>query len=237
MAVYDRYATRRRVKGGVAIRKRQNRLIFELGLAHNTHGAQRILEIGPGDGYVASMSASAGHRYVAVEGSVAVAERLRQRGFGVHAGYVPPLPSAVNGPFTCCFALHVVEHLPNPQAASQLMHEVHARLAPGGTFVIACPDYLRWGSRFFDCDYTHSYPMSRRRLDQLLVDHGFEVVHHTIYTGPIFGYAGLPLSWLAKLLYPRLLDDLIGRAVRGDLLNRGLLAFLPNLLTVARPRG
>ena len=115
-----------------------------------------------------------------------------------------------------------------------MIEEIREALVPGGALVVACPDSVRWGSHFYDCDYTHSYPMTRRRLSQLLADHGFHVVHHTIYTGSIFGYAGLPVSWLAKILYPRLADDLFGRFVPGDVLNRGLLTLLPNLLTVGR---
>jgi SAM-dependent methyltransferase len=234
MAVYDQYSNRSRVKSGVAIKARQNRVIFDLGLANSTGLPVRILEIGPGDGYIADFSVSSGVSYTAVEGSLAVADRLRARGFDVHVGYVPPLPASISGPFSCCYLLHVLEHMQSPREASELMDAVFKLLAPGGALVIACPDYGRWGTHFYDCDYTHSYPLTRRRLTQLLKDHGFELAHHTVYCGPYFGYRSLPVSWLAKLAYPGLLDDLLGRVVPGDVLNRGLLTFLPNLLTVAR---
>ena len=233
MAIYDTYASRGRVKAGVALKERQNQKIFALGLLHSPRPA-RILEIGPGDGYLAALATAAGLGYVAVEGSAATADGLRARGFEVHCGYVPRLPASLSGKFTCCFLLHVIEHMPEPTKAARLIEEIRQALVPGGSLVVACPDYTRWGRDFYDADYTHCYPMTRRRLSQLLVDHGFHVVHHTIYTGSLFGYAGLPVSWLARILYSRLADDLFGRFVPRDVLNRGLLAFLPNLLTVAK---
>jgi SAM-dependent methyltransferase len=234
LAVYDQYSNRSRLGAGVAIKSRQNQTIFQLGLSYSVGLGTRILEIGPGDGYIADTAAVSRLAYTAVEGSAAVAAGLRARGVEVEIGYVPPLPASLSGPFSCCYLLHVLEHMPSPQVAASLMDAVFQVLAPGGVFVIACPDYLRWGARFHDCDYTHSYPLTRRRLTQLLTDHGFEIVHHTVYCGPFFGYASLPVSWLAKLAYPAWVDGLLGRLVPGDVLNRGLLTFLPNLLTVAR---
>jgi hypothetical protein len=52
----------------------------------------------------------------------------------------------------------------------------------------------------------------------------------------LFGYSGLPLAWLAKLMYPQIVDDVAGRFVKKDLLSRGLFTFLPNLLVVGRKR-
>jgi hypothetical protein len=55
----------------------------------------------------------------------------------------------------------------------------------------------------------------------------------TVYCGQILGFRGLPLSWMAKLAYPKFIDNAIGPFVPKDVLNRGLLTFLPNLLAVA----
>lgn len=234
MAVYDSYAGRHRIRAGELVKARQNRTIFQLGQSHCLASARRVLDIGPGDGEIARLAGSAGAAYVGVEGSQVLAETLRARGLEVHDGYVPPLPRGVSGRFSSCYLLHVLEHMPDHRAASQLFREVRESLEPGGTFVVACPDFARWGADFYDCDYSHSYPLTHRRLRQIAIDHDFEVVQQTLYCGPLFGRAGLPLAWLARMLYPRFIDGLIGHRIPHDAANRGLLTFLPNLLLVAR---
>ena len=159
MAVYDEFAGRHRIRAGAVIKARQNRIIFELGMAHCLAQERRVLDIGPGDGQIASLSHAAYLPYVAVEGSSAVTEMLRERGLEVHEGYVPPLPTGVAGRFSTCFLLHVLEHMPDHRAASQLFLQVHDTLLPSGTFVVACPDFARWGSDFYDCDYSHCFPV------------------------------------------------------------------------------
>jgi len=237
MAVYDAYASRGRIGAGVSIKRRQAETIFSCGLNCSKGVSGGILEIGPGDGYIAELSNSAALDYAAIEGSEAVAEKLESKGFQVFRGYVPPIPAGVSSGYRCCFILHVLEHMKSTVEAAQIVSEIYNRLTPGGTIIVACPDFSRWGHYFYDCDYTHSFPVTRRRLNQLLLDQGFEVVKHTIYIGPVFGYIGLPLSWLAKILYWPLLDDLLGPKRMKDALNRGFLTFLPNLLTIARRPG
>ena len=235
MAIYDSYARRGRVGLGVRVKLSQARSIFELARMHIVTKIGAVLEIGPGDGYIADLVRLQGLEYVAVEGSDAVAAKMEAVGYRVFRGYVPPLPSDLGqSGYQCCFLLHVLEHMRSPQDAANLVAEIYQLLTPGGALVIACPDYTRWGHYFYDCDYTHAYPVTRRRLLQLLTDHGFEVSCDTIYTGPLFGFLGLPLFWLAKLLYWPLLDDLIGPNRFKGILNRGFTTFLPNLLIVAR---
>jgi len=236
MAIYETYAARSRVRAGVALKQRQSERLWRYGLAHSPGDAPRVLEIGPGDGGIAALCSEAGHPYVAVEGNEQVARTLRQRGLVVHQRYVPPLPDNLPQDFSCCFLLHVIEHMPSPVAAAQLLQEIRVALRPGGALVVACPDYLGWGTRFYDCDYTHTFPLTRRRLLGLLADHGFQAVLDTTYSGAWFGTGSMLLSGLVRLVYPPLIDRLIGRHVPGDVLNRGALTFLPNLLAVAVKR-
>ncbi len=234
MAIYDSYARRNRIALGVLIKRRQASIIFKLGVDSAKSSSDSILEIGPGDGYIAELSRLADFPYTAIEGSASVADKLRNNGFEVIHGYVPPIPAGLTNNYQCCFILHVLEHMKTPSDAAQIVSEIYNTLAPGGTVIVACPDYSRWGQYFYDCDYTHSYPVTRRRLNRLLMDQGFEIVRDTIYTGPLFGYIGIPISWIAKLLYWPLLDDLMGSRYFNDALNRGFLTFLPNLITIGR---
>lgn len=234
MALYDQYAGRQRVQAGVALKRRANNTIFDMALRHAPGAKPRVLEIGPGDGYIAEYAAQLGCAYAAIEGNAAVARQLADRGFDMHLGYVPPLPDTVVGPFGVCVMLHVIEHMASARAAADLVEQLRMQLVPGGVLAIACPDFINWGSRFFDCDYTHSYPMTQRRLRQLLQDQGLEVLQETVYMGDRFGHRWLPLSWAGRLLYPQFVDQLVAHWIPGDVLNRGLLTFLPNLLTLAR---
>src|SRR5262245_24157601 len=183
MTAYETYASRPRVQAGVALKLRQSRKLFEYAMARCLQDSPRILEIGPGDGDIALLCAGAGLPYVAIEGNDRVALALRARGHAVHQAYVPPVPSTVQHDFSCCFLLQVLEHMPSPAAAAQLVEEIRSRLRPAGALVVACPDYLRWGARFYDCDYTHTFPLTRRRLRGLLADQGMRVVAETTYSG------------------------------------------------------
>lgn len=235
MAIYDDYAKRSRVGAGVAIKRHQATTIFLRALrclVACTEGG--VLEIGPGDGYIAELTLAEGLAYTAIEGSSGVADSMRARGFKVLGGYVPPMPAGLQTGYRACFLLHVIEHMKSPLEAAQLVSAIKDHLMPGGVLAIACPDASRWGGYFHDCDYTHAYPLTRRRLAQLLRDQGMEVVDQTVYTGPVFGMWGLPISWLAKTLYWPLLDDLVGPVRFNDVYNRGFLTFLPNILMIAR---
>lgn len=235
MAIYDQYTKRDRFAAGIKIKLHQAQRIYDKGIINYKGNPKRIFEIGPGDGYIAALTRNAGLSYTGIEGSDSVAARLETEGYTIVRSYVPPLPSVING-FQICFMLHVIEHMKGAAEAAQLISQIWTALDDGGILVIACPDYVRWGNYFFDCDYTHSMPFTRRRLRQLLQDHQFEIIEETIYSGPLFGYRGLPLAWLAKLIYPQIVDDVVGRFIEKDSLNRGLLTFLPNLLIVGRKR-
>lgn len=167
MGLYDEYAARDRVRVGIAIKKHQAKRIFEIGMQASRAPTTSILEIGPGDGYIAELSRASRQQYAAVEGNGRIAEQLTNAGFEVYQSYVPPLPVALGTDYKCCYMLHVLEHMKTAADAAEVLTSIRDRLAPGGALVVACPDYARWGSHFYDCDYTHSFPMTKRRLAQL----------------------------------------------------------------------
>lgn len=233
MAIYDTYASRDRVRVGVSLKRYLARQMFTRTAAHSAGGLRSVLEIGPGDGYIAQLCRETNVGYQAIERSESVAKGMIADGFAVSIGAVPPLPDGL-GVFDACFLLHVIEHMNGPAEATGLIDGIKNQLGLGGLLTIATPDFSNWGHHFYDCDYTHSLPFTRRNLVQLLVDHDMEVLQSTVYTGPIFGYRSLPISWLAKMLYPQFADDMVGRFAPKDILNRGLLTFLPCLFVVAK---
>lgn len=218
---------------GVRAKLYQAKRIFELGVQAGTTESRTILEIGPGDGYIADLAVARHHDYFAVEASESIAAALRNRGYRVHQGFVPPLPPEPEA-IDVCFALHVIEHVQSAQAAVEFVSAIRDRLRPGGSLVIATPDFARWKTHFYDSDYTHVLPFTARRLRQLLQAADMSVEYESLYVGPLFGYLGVPFAWLASVLYTATVDDLLRRLVPRDIASRGFLTILPNLITVAK---
>jgi len=99
-----------------------------------------------------------------------------------------PLP---NGYADVAFALHVVEHLPQPET---FFAEARRILRPGGLFVIATPNPEGLGSRLmgkrwqgYD-DPTHISLHGSAYWDELMEKSGFEIVRHGTT-----GLSGIPL--------------------------------------------
>ena len=236
MTFYNLFASRSRNRTGMWTKRLQARTIFQLGTSGMDDRKLSVLELGPGDGYIAELARARGDQYVAVEGSEAVARKLSQAGVAVIRSFVPPLPPlpTETGSLDVCYMLHVIEHIRDIYAAMTLVGEIREHLRPGGRLVIATPEFRYWKQDFYDSDYSHHLPFTRRTLLELLGNEGFDVTYQSIYTGPVFGYRSLPLYWLTRLVYPQWLDDLIGRHARHDVLVRGFWTLIPNLIVVAQ---
>ena len=77
MTLYDRYVERPRNRLGVQVKRFQAAKLFSLGLPDEPRSEVRILEIGPGDGYIADLAVRYGYRCVAVEDSETITAALR----------------------------------------------------------------------------------------------------------------------------------------------------------------
>jgi len=134
-----------------------------------------------------------------------------------------PEPEAIDA----CFALHVIEHMQTAQAAVEFVTAIRDRMRPGGTLVIATPDFARWKTHFYDSDYTHVLPFTARRLRQLLQAADMSVVYESLYVGPVFGYLGVPFAWLASVLYTATVDDVLRKLVPRTSQVEGFSQFFP----------
>lgn len=158
-----------------------------------------VLEIGPGRGPLADVCLQKGIKYSAVEANRSMAESLRQKGAEVVCARVPPLPE-FDQTFDVVIMVNAMEHMDTMTAALQTAQQVWGLLRPGGQFVIHSPDYLNWRLNFFNCDFTHNYVTSRRRLTQLLQDAGFVAIRSTYMSGPLTGAAALIATSLLGLV-------------------------------------
>ena len=156
-------------KAGARLVKATARKIFKYA---EIASGQNVLEIGPGRGDFADICLERGIEYAAIEANRYMAESLEKRGAEVVRAMVPPLP-ALDKTFDAVVMLNVMEHMNGMQDALQITQQISNVLKPKGKFVICSPDYLNWRYNYFNCDFSHNYVTTRRRLKQLLINGGF----------------------------------------------------------------
>jgi len=156
-----------------------------------------VLEIGPGRGEFAQLCLERKLEYHAVEPNAGLAESLRSRGANVVCARVPPLP-ALDRKFDLVVMINVMEHMSGLEQALDTACQIRQVLNPGGKFLIHCPDYLSWRRHFFNCDFSHNYVTTRRRLDQLLVNAGYGGIRSRYMSGPYVGAAAVILAAVAS---------------------------------------
>ena len=75
------------------------------------------------------------------------------------------------------YADQILEHMRGIDDARQFTAEALRSLRPGGHFFVVVPNYLKEREFFWDVDYTHNFVTTPRRMQQLLYDGGFEILH------------------------------------------------------------
>ena len=100
-------------------------------------------------------------------------KRLDKRPGVLLRGIEPPADEA---PFDLVFSLHVIEHIPDADLAA-FVHDLCARVGPGGKLVIATPNGLNPVSHayYMAADRTHVRMHSPLTLAQLLAGDGFRI--------------------------------------------------------------
>jgi len=160
---------------------------------------QSVLEIGPGRGVFADICLEKGTEYFAVEPNEQMSASLEKRGANVVRAMVPPLPD-LEKEFDVVVMINVMEHMNSMQDALQLTGQIRDVLKPKGRLVICSPDYLNLRHNFFNCDFSHNYVTTRRRLRQLLLSAGFENIKSCYLSGPLTGLVCIIVSALVSRL-------------------------------------
>lgn len=176
----------------------------------------RILEVGAGWGFFASACRDMGVAYEGLELDAGQAAQLRADGFAVNAAEIPPFPSGE--PVQVVWMSHVLEHALDHRHAMQMVRAAHERLDPGGHLVIIGPDLLSWRQEFWNCDWSHGYPTSRRRVEQLLAEAGFRTVASRSHVSTFDNVVVVTvLAALFRLVPYRLIDALLVRIMGRDM--------------------
>lgn len=204
------FASRRPSRFGERVHRAWNRNLFSLAsrfLPELAHSA--LLEVGPGLGFFGRVCLERGVRYSALEMNAAQAEVLKKSGFDAQAAAIPPFPPGP--PVQVIWMSHVLEHAPSYRDAFGMVSGALARLSPGGHLVVIGPDVLSWRGEFWNCDWTHGFPTSLRRVQQLFGEAGFSIVaarHHAFF---VDGALAEVAAALARLIPYRLLDAVLER--------------------------
>jgi SAM-dependent methyltransferase len=194
---------------------------------------RRFLEVGPGEGRVAELATRSGASYLAVEASPAGVGRLRAAGFAVLEAVVPPFPDGI-GPFEAIYASHVIEHLAGPDEVRAFLVKAREHLTSGGGVALVFPDARFMGFDFWESDYTHRWPSTERRVRQVAVDAGLDVVDCTRVCLSATGRAARVLAALARL-YPYWLLATLDPS-RKEFWYRGRLLFSLDVLVILKAK-
>lgn len=140
---------------------------------------QSLLEIGPGYSSFYKECIKRGISYQAIERNKLNAEKLNNLQIKITCASVPPFPDGEK--VDIIWMAHVVEHLPDYISVRKLLVDAKKRLNKYGKVVIISPDILSWGNYFW-LDWTHNYPTSLDRIEQVLQEAGYKVIHSFHHT-------------------------------------------------------
>jgi hypothetical protein len=208
LLAYDEYyITRKPTFGGMRALAFWNSRMLQIatrvipGLAQKT-----LLEIGPGHGLLADACKRSHIDYYGLEMNETQAQALTLQGHNVAAATVPPIPKG--GPTQVIWLSHMLEHANSYSEAKTIIQACYDRLDPAGFVVIIGPDILHWREEFWSIDWSHGFPTTINRVEQLLNETGFKIfrsMHHTFtVTNPLVAWF---LSWMFRALLPiNLLD-------------------------------
>lgn len=171
MPFYDFYSTQDYTVLGKRWMKQAAHHILQTAI-QSVSQAQTIVEIGPGWGMLAEECKGRDLHYIAIDANFHLLKDLSK--VASICSFVPPIPL---GDRVCdvVIASHVIEHSDGLAKAQELVSDMRRVVRQGGCVVIVAPDILWRGKYFWDCDYSHNFPTSSRRLCQMFIDQGLEI--------------------------------------------------------------
>lgn len=199
MSQYNNYLAQARTPIGKWLKEKRASVEWRM-IKAAKESISRILEIGPGYGDFAQILPAHDYYYLALESNWLIGLGMHQKKHAVCQVAVPPFPIK-SETFDVVYASHVIEHMPGPLAAYEFIKEANRVLVDNGILALSAPDMLAFGNLFWEADYTHTFPVTARRLIQLLEDLDF--TEHTVryFSGPIFGLFSNPVNFFARYLF------------------------------------
>ncbi|MCS7288905.1 MAG: class I SAM-dependent methyltransferase [Roseiflexus sp.] len=232
MPFYDHYGDRSATSVGMGWVRAQTRCVLDR-LMRALPSASSLLEIGPGRGAFADACRQKHLQYCALDINARLLRDLSKRGHSVVQARATHIPCA-GETFDIVFASHVVEHSPGYSEALMFLEGMCRVAKRGGLVAIVAPDYLALREDFWNCDYSHSFVTTQRRLRQMYYDAGLAIIDELSLYGPLTGLGG----WVAgQTLGGRVLGQ-VARMMPGTVgekLYKLRLTFARAILMIGRP--
>ncbi len=234
MSYYKYYFSTEEIEGSADRIVAKNELVYSLIEPHLEAGSP-VLELGVGKGWFANACAEHGHPYHGVEANEDQSAELEAHGFNITCGRVPPVPLE-DGEFGLIYSAHLIEHLPGSEAVHDLLTDCQRLLAPGGVVAMLFPDAMAMGRHFWNCDYTHCWPTTERRVAQALADAGFEVLAGHKLSGHYTGARRLAARMGSHRAVLHATQAIARHPKQRDLFYRGWMYLQQDILLIAAPR-
>ncbi len=192
---YDFYDREEYYKPKLALKVRN---ILHKRLLKNISPPEEVLEIGIGFGEFARFCRDKKIKYSGIEPNLNLREKLKGEGFQVMDGSLPVLPE-MERKYDLVFLGHIIEHLKDYTEVLESFENLKKVLKNTGYIILLYPEVpkTRW---LFYHDYTHSYPTSIRRVEDLLKDSGYRVIESHNYVS--FIVKGAWLFYVLGKIFP-----------------------------------
>lgn len=234
MSYYKYYFSTDTIPGSDERIRAKNELIYSL-LAPCLEPGASVLELGTGKGYFARLCAGRGHSYHGIEADEGQCRALMEEGFEMTCSRLPPLPDTGDG-FGLVYSAHLLEHMPDSHAVHELLAGCARAAADDGVVAMLFPDALAMGREFWNCDYTHLYPTTERRVAQAARDAGLEVSAGCRLNGHYTGVKRLLAQAGSHHLFLKAAGVAARRQDRRELFYRGWMYLQRDILLIMKPR-
>ena len=141
-----------------------------------------FVEVGVGFGYLPDKMESLVKSYTGIDMNKKIVDAMNASNRKAILGSVPPFPPELSKETNVIWMSNVLEHARDWQHAREMLASAYNALAKSGELVIVCPDLYSWKEEFWSGDWSHGFPTTLRRTEQILNDVGFTVTykkHHT----------------------------------------------------------
>lgn len=188
-----------------------------------------LLEVGCGVGLLglAADSLAVGS-YYGVEPTPELAEVARRR-LGAERILdfaLPDLDASLHNRFDLVISVMVVEHTDNAAMAAEWIAAMYKCLKVGGVLVLITPDLLSYKEFFWDIDWSHGYPTTLERLEQICLSLDLKILDSTLIRAGESSWLTRFICSLVSRLIPTRTVDAITVRLFGRRLGRGIQSAL-----------